>query len=294
MPKITDATPWLNSIKTEFNNAISSAKNTAKSKLSDIKTRLVNEINTEINSTLNDISTAAPSDVYMDSTKFRTAISTIKSNASKDISNVYNTVTNKLKFLGDNVYIDYNYAMSKAYDNLNLKISEAVYTDQIDDKDYSKKYETFKTDVSKIVDDANMELDNAFTETKNAISNAYLEGVKKIQSKIDSIILDRPLLRPTGNIIYPQTPTLDAENEYGIELTNVGRKPWKGTIGIKIIDQYYKTVEDDGTNATPVTIDPGKTVFIKRKIMVPKVIQTKDGPRNLGDELTVKLYLVTK
>lgn len=291
---IADATPWLDSIKSEFANKVETAKNIAISNVGNIKSKLEKRMNAGIDNILSKIDSANPTDVYIDSSKFRTAIDTIKANAKNELSSIYATISNLMILYMDNINIDYNSALSKAYDEMNITISEATYKMKITDKDYANKYNKFNNEISEIVNKSNETIASTIKSLQIHVNSIYLNGVRSVQERIYNIITDRPLLRPTGELTIPDKLTLNAENEYGIELKNVGSKPWRGTIGITLIDQYKKTIEDNGENAPDVVIKPGSTVYIKRKIYVPKVVQTKNEQRNFGTNVTTKMYLITR
>ena len=120
---------------------------------------------------------------------------------------------------------------------------------------------------------------------------------KKIETQLDEIVTafvtDRPIIRFTGNVVKPADGIVfDANNNFSVNLQNIGNKPWTGKMAIKVKDQYNKSIESSKVQVP--TLAPGAITDVSLPIYVPK--EDPVTRYNMGTSLStyIKFYLSTE
>jgi len=78
----------------------------------------------------------------------------------------------------------------------------------------------------------------------------------------------------TGKRKFPSPISLEAENWFGIEVTNSGNKTWVGYIGVKLTGEDGTIWKYEGDNTKATTVKAGETKYIWCMTTVPSTIGT--------------------
>lgn len=288
--KITDATPWLKDLVDKYVASSELARTTAvqsiDQSLSDIEVSL-SEVPDKIESYIK----SNPINMYVDGTVFRNAVTSFQNAVGAELGNVLNQVVVGYGVRKDNIQIDFNQAMSDANDSFNGAFYSGVV---IDDPDYETKRADAVSEIQAASDYAVEVLTSEFTRADDEFVQTRDGVVNLVSTLIKDHVFNRPLIRSTGKFYAPSYPNFGIQEEYGLQVTNVGNKPWVGSIGLSLTDEYYKNWTNNDPSVFGTTVKPGETVRLTRMFTVPKVVYVKGNPRNFGKTITYKIMINTK
>jgi len=193
-----------------------------------------------------------------------------------------------------NSYVD-GPAFRSAFDTLLAGTQQQVVS-KINDalSGFSVRCQNIMIDFVPTSEEEAADLSAYIQEKSTALTDLSSSIVDKAASIVTNYVMDRPLLRETGNRSFPATISHDAPNVFSVEFSNVGSKRWTGYMTVKLVDKYKNTVD---TNYPPANIpfaDPGGTVTLTREVVVPKVLYVGGKPRTFGDTAKVYLSVVTR
>jgi hypothetical protein len=165
---------------------------------------------------------------------------------------------------------DHSVTIDPAYSQSSLEFTDRVsdYTSEFM-SDITKKISTYSTTISDKMTDIN----------------------DQISDRMESFITDRPVIDDVSTLQVPDQIITDDNNTFSLEVKNNGTKAWDGGLGIKLVDEYKKSIE----NITPdniIHLEPGQSATLSCTIYVPKKVPPKNY--NIGKTLTITRYIITR
>lgn len=298
MAVISDVTELLGVQLDRFKGLIDIAKNKATTAISAAETKAVAKFQNSPGS-LSRYLAAHNIGHFLDGKDFREDVSTLRSAAQTEMSNLLSQVQSSYTVAKNNVNTDFNEDVVKAQQ----KMIDAINANQITDVDFQTKYDAMQTQLQEAVQAAVDAITSHVATVDDSYMVAQAEAKTILNQTFEDFIYNRPIVRYTGTMNVPVAPSFDGTDEVSVELENIGGEPWVGYIGLKLEDEYYKKYENNDVVQPLYTILPGQTSMVKRNFVIPEKIKTtpktgasagKEVAMNWGNRLTYTAKVNTR
>jgi len=276
----------IDSAITTFIDTISTAKTTtiqAFDTTNDAYTSKINEAKTDAVGLLSTIKIkrVLPGDSLTNALEYiRTDLETIVADKQKEATFAFNTIAN-------NIMADFDKSIDNAYTAFDNSF-EGVLLEDPDGFNAKLKEEADKAK-EKIIEASGAIVDRR-VEATNTNIDVRNDVVEYVNSRFVAFATDRPLIRLSGEIELPSAIVLDQTNRFGIGIQNVGGAPWRGWLGLRMVDNYNKVLFHNIQPNTIELVQPNSSTMLEINIPVPKTI---DG-LNIGNEVSLYVVVNTK
>jgi hypothetical protein len=291
---ISDATATLEAELNKFKSLVDQGRDKAYTTLDEsltAATQKLDELPTKFSKYLQD----NPVKSYVDGSVFRDLIGAAKTAYSTEVSNMLNDVTTGYTTAKSNVSIDFQ----KALNDAQVTLINDISTKYISDTEFQTKYDKTQKDMTDYIKSTSDLISARSTDNDAKFTSARGNSQTISEDLFNQFENSRPLVRDVGNIVSPHPVNFGSDNEFSIDLKNIGGKLWEGFIGLVLQDQYYKRlVMNDAVQI--FQIPPGQTMTLKQSFNIPKAISVTDKNtgqsvmRNWGNELSYKIRINTR
>lgn len=159
---------------------------------------------------------------------------------------------------------------------------------------FNTRARNMSADYSFSTEEESTAFSNEIADLSNKLSAAAQSVVDKADALVQDHVLNRPLLRETGNRKSLSKINVDGITTFSYEFQNVGKKTWTGWMNITVTDEYKNKIITDFVPATIITIEPGDSAWLSREVKVPRVLYTTSGPRSWGKKTKSQASINTR
>jgi hypothetical protein len=286
----TSWTNQLNSAKDQFNARIlDTAKNNLQSAVNDanriIKVALI-DARTHVDDSIQNAKDSIPifiknNFIYeVAENTFKTKYATLKDNIKSEADRVAGDAISLYAQTLSLSNADYNNSIQAAITAANQYVQANV----VSSSGYSDMATQFNSDISTIVGTSNNEVSLLVSQSSDHASKLGADFENDALQMMDDEVLNRPIIRDIGKVQGPAGVTINAYNDFVVKEQNVGKIPWTGWPGVRLVDNYKKELVVYPDN--PVTIAPGSDATVTITVFVPKTLP----PTNYNIGKNVKVY----
>lgn len=143
-------------------------------------------------------------------------------------------------------------------------------------------------------EDEATEFSDYISDYSTKLSDYVTQILDKVNSLVEDHLVNRPLLRSTGNRSVPSKIDFDSVSTISYEFQNVGNKSWSGWMKLVASDKYKHSISVDFPPSQIPVVAPGDVVVLSREITIPKTVIVDGNLRSWADKTSFSVSIYTR